>query len=196
MADGSRSWSNAGPDGLTCLTVAVNALAFSDVSEVLYARVPGPLKEAVDAHARANALTLTSAVASLLERGLEAEANAPSIVDLERRCQELRNELVATGAELIETRAEAASLSAQMAMREGAERNLSERLAQPIGACPKCQREVRGYDVLVSGACPQCQQGLSSLLEPRSSLNQTEYLLLIGAIGLLLAMALTQSRKG
>lgn len=166
------------------------------MSQVLYTRVPAWLKEAVDVHARAHALTLTSAVASLLERGLEAEANASSVADLERRAQESSNELVATRAELAEARAEAATLSAQMAMREGAERNLAERLAQPIGACPNCNKQVRGYDVLVAGACSQCQQGLSSLLELRSGLNQTEYLLLIGAIGLLLAMALTQPRKG
>lgn len=170
-------------------------IAFSNMSAVLYTRVPAQLKEAVDAHARANALTLTSAVASLLEHGLEAAANASSIADLERRCQELSNSLVEARAQLGTAQAQTAAVAAQLAMREAAERNLGERLGQPIGACPSCRREICGSDVLVVGACPNCQHGLSSLLEPKSGLNQTEYLLLVGAIGLLLAMALTQPRK-
>jgi hypothetical protein len=51
----------------------------------------------------------------------------------------------------------------------------------------------------VRNACGACGGSLSSLLDPkqsqRTTLNGTEYLLLIGALGLLVGMALAQTKS-
>ena len=50
-----------------------------------------------------------------------------------------------------------------------------------------------GSDLLVTGRCPQCEHAVTELLAPapRSGLDQTEYLALLGALGLLTGLALT-----
>jgi len=51
----------------------------------IYARVPVTVKEATDEYAGRHGMSLASAVADLLGRGLEAAENEPSIRALEAR---------------------------------------------------------------------------------------------------------------
>ena len=52
-------------------------------TEVIYARVPVPLKEAADAYASQRGKTLTGAVVDLLDRGLAAVSDERSVAQLE-----------------------------------------------------------------------------------------------------------------
>jgi len=58
---------------------------------------------------------------------------------------------------------------------------------------------VRGDDLLVSGHCPNpnCRAALSSLLlpAPRAGFDPNEYLALLGALGVLVGVALATSAE-
>lgn len=147
----------------------------------IYARLPVQLKEAVQAYADENSLSLTGAAVELLERGLEAAADADSVVTLRQKLQE-------KDIALKETEVQVQTLQA-----------FAKRTKQPLGTCPEagCGRTITAFDLLVAG---QCSQGhsLQKLIEPPkpkdgAGLDQTQYLLLAGAVGLLLAVALSNS---
>ena len=71
-------------------------------------------------------------------------------------------------------------------------RALAERARQELVACPRCRKPVHGSDLLVSGRCPHCNKALTSLLLPTrtADLVQNEYLALLGALGVLVGLAL------
>lgn len=66
---------------------------------------------------------------------------------------------------------------------------------QELASCPRCRKPVRGSDLLVSGRCPHCTKALTSLLTPapHAGLDPTEYLALLGALGVLVGLALATS---
>jgi antitoxin component of RelBE/YafQ-DinJ toxin-antitoxin module len=135
----------------------------------IYARVPVTLKEAADDYAEERGLSLASAVADLLGRGLEASQNESSIRALEARAAEV----------------EAA---------RNAARAMTERLQQVLGDCG-CGQELTGNDLLVTGQCPACKRGLSGLLaggtSPESAkVNTNELAPFMAAIGIALAVIL------
>jgi len=76
-------------------------------------------------------------------------------------------------------------------------RALAERARQQLGSCPRCRTPARGCDLLVSGRCPNpnCGSALTSLLlpAPRAGLESNEYLALLGALGVLVGLALASS---
>jgi hypothetical protein len=57
---------------------------------------------------------------------------------------------------------------------------------------------VRGSDLLVSGHCSNCDKALTSLLVPTrfAELVQNEYLALLGALGVLVGLALATDADG
>jgi NADH pyrophosphatase NudC (nudix superfamily) len=63
--------------------------------------------------------------------------------------------------------------------------------------CPGCGKPLRGSDLLVSGHCPHCEKTLTSLLVPTriGSLVQNEYLALLGALGVLVGLAMATSAE-
>jgi antitoxin component of RelBE/YafQ-DinJ toxin-antitoxin module len=141
----------------------------------IYARVPVAVKEAADEYAEQRGLSLASAVADLLGRGLEAAENELSIRALETRAQEAEEARSAT-------------------------RAMAERLEQVLGECG-CGRELTGNDLLVTGHCPKCKRGLSGLLAgaaaPTSAtVNTTELAPLMAAIGVALAVILITYKAG
>lgn len=149
----------------------------------IYARVPVPLKEAVQGYADENTLSLTGAAVELLERGLEAAADADSVVTLRQKLHE-------RDIALKDTEVQVQTLQA-----------FAKRTKQPLGTCPEpgCGLTITAFDVLAAG---QCSEGhsLQKLIEPPkptegagAGLDQTQYLLLAGAVGLLLAVALSNS---
>jgi len=141
----------------------------------IYARVPVTLKEAADNYAERQGMSLASAVADLLGRGLEAAENEPSIRALEARVQE----------------AEEARSAAQA---------MGERLQQVLGTCG-CGRELTGSDVLVTGHCPGCRRGVSGLLAGESTLewatvNRGELAPFMAGVGVALAIILIAYSAG
>ncbi len=165
------------------------------MSAVLYARVPDSLKQVLHAHAADRGLSLTTAVVELLERGLEAGANAQSVAELERTLALAESELAQTRARLqqAELGLQAAREREQTTARTYSA--LGERARQQLASCPQCRKPVRGQDLLVSGHCPNCNKALSSLLlpAPRAGLDGNEYLALMGALGVLVGLALASS---
>jgi hypothetical protein len=149
---------------------------------VIYTRVPEALKEAADAYASQRGTTLTATVADLLERGLTAASDEASIGALEKNVAQLTTENTQLRTEL---NAATSELSAV--------KNLATRAARPVGSCPKCGKPISGYDLFASGHCPHCAQTLSNLLAPASpstSLDQREFLILVGALGAVVGLAL------
>ena len=146
------------------------------MSQVVYARVPDSLKEAVDLYAEQRGVTLTSAVVDLLERGLVAASDETSMTDLETK-------LAIASAEKAQVEANLTGAENEL----GTLRAFAQRSLQPIGSCPNrtCGQPIRGYDLLALGHCPQCRQPLSGLLAPRkpNSLNEREVGVLLGALG-------------
>ena len=163
-------------------------LAFPYMSEVIYARVPGSLKAAADEYADRRGTTLTSAVVDLLERGLTAAADAKSIAGLEATVAKTVAERTQLEAELNATRAELSAFTA-----------FAQRAQRTVGRCPnpQCGNSISGHDLFGVGTCPSCGQALSNLVVPAasaSSLDQREVLMLLGALGAVLAVAYLTSK--
>jgi hypothetical protein len=142
------------------------------MSQTIYARVPDQVKAAADGYASENGMTLANAVALLLDRGLQAATNEASVTDLERKVAELTGE-----AEVLRQRDQATS---------SAYRALAQRITQPVGACPKCGTSISGHDLLVSGPCSN----------PKGGLNEGDLKVLLGALGLVLGIALISQQGG
>lgn len=165
------------------------------MSSVIYARVPSDLKERADEYARRNDWRPAYAVAELLERGLR---RAERVAALGARIAELEAALSATHAHLSEAKARAGLLVERQRTLEAAYRALADRLAQRLGDCPTCASVVTGQDVLVAGRCPNpsCRSLLTPLMTSRpKALDEQEMLLLIGAVGLVLGIALIQANS-
>ena len=147
--------------------------------EVIYARVPTALKEAADAYARRRGTTMTSAVIDLLHRGLSAVDSNP-VRHLETELAEVTSRLRAAEGQL-------ATLTA-----------FADRASRRVGACPACGQEITGRDLLAVGCCGRCAAPLSGLLVPdggETTLDQREALLLVGALGSVLAVAYLAAGK-
>jgi hypothetical protein len=161
------------------------------MSQTIYARVPDQIKDAADAYASTHGMSQAKAVADLLDRGLQAIADERSVASLEGKVSELTGEM-----EVLRQRDQAAS---------SAYRALAQRIAQPVGACPQCGEAISGYDLLVSGQCSQadCGAGLTSLLgsaapgdSSKGNLNDGDFKVLLGALGLLLGIAYVSQQGG
>src|SRR5579864_732952 len=111
----------------SCQTLTI-LLAFSDMSQVIYARVPDSLKSAADLYANDQGVTLTRAVTDLMERGLAAATDEPSVEELQNRLARESAEKAQLQAELQGLRAEATALTA-----------LAQRVGQTVGTCPSCK---------------------------------------------------------
>jgi hypothetical protein len=161
------------------------------MAQTIYARVPDQVKEAADAYASDNGMTRANAVASLLDRGLQATEDEASVAKLERKVTDLRAE-----GEILRQRDQAAS---------AAYRVLAQRITQPVGGCPKCGNSISGHDLLVSGQCsnPECQASLTPLLgtvsgakSAKGGLDEGDLKVLLGALGLVLGIAYISQQGG
>lgn len=161
---------------------------------VVYARIASGLKGQVEAYANVQGVTLTAAVADLLERGLEAVANAASLDQLQDRISEQDRQLSTARVDL----ADAKTTLSALQERERGLQTLAQRAEQTLGPCPHCKKPVRGFDVLVTGHCPSCGRGLTSVLvgPQMKGLDQTELLVLLGALGIVLGAAYLGSKSG
>ncbi len=143
------------------------------MTATIYARVDEELKDAVDDYRREHGLSLTSAVAELLGRGLEAAGNEDSVGDLEVRLRELQGELARIGS---------------------AAGQVDGRMAQVLGTC-RCGRDLTGRDLLMAGRCPGCNRGVTGLLTGAAAdtdgvVNRTELTPFVAGVGVALALIL------
>ena len=160
------------------------------MSQVIYARVPATVKEAADAYAGERGVTLTGAVVDLLERGLAAVSDEHSV-------SELQANLARIAAEKAQAESELKTAASELAVLN----TFAERASVTVGKCPNkdCREEISGYDLLGAGKCRHCGQALTSLIAPASvtsTLDQREVMVLLGALGAVLAIAYMASQGG
>lgn len=168
-----------------------NLLAFSDMSQVIYARVPEAVKSDVEEYADRQGVSLSSAAVDLLQRGLAAAGEERSIVNLEGKLARISGEKATLDAKLQVATSEA-----------GALRSFVQRAAATtVGSCPSCHSPITGLDLLGQGRCGKCQTSLLELLAPKSRLPQP--LLddraigaLVGGLGIVLIAAAVLGSKG
>ena len=167
-------------------------------SEVIYTRVPTAIKQAAEEYAAEHGLTLTNAVSELMDRGLQAMTDAPSVAQLQQRAEQLQRQLEAAKLRTRESEMVADALRERESALTSAYHALAERTSQAVGSCPHCHETVSGFDLLVTGRCPACSGGLVSLItapkESKGALDETEFKVLMGALGFALALALMQGK--
>jgi hypothetical protein len=68
----------------------------------------------------------------------------------------------------------------------------------PVALVHALARRGLEREMFVSGRCPHCQKAVTELLTPapRAGLQQSEYLALLGALGLLTGLALASAGEG
>jgi len=167
------------------------------VSAVLYTRAPDALKQALTAHAARRGLSQTRATVELLEQGLAGSTDERWLAKLEGKLARSQGELEATRVRVreLELALQAAREREEQSARTYAA--FAARVRQVLARCPRCTKSVRGSDLLVTGRCPHCDQAVTELLAPapRSGLDQTEYLALLGALGVLTGLALASASE-
>jgi multidrug efflux pump subunit AcrA (membrane-fusion protein) len=133
----------------------------------------------------------------LVERGLAALSDEQSVSELEAKLATTRSEREQTRARLqqAELGLQAAREREQLTARTYSA--LAERTRQTLGSCPRCRAPLRGSDLLVAGRCPNCGTALTALLlpAPQANLPADEYLALLGALAVLVGLALASSGK-
>jgi rubrerythrin len=172
-------------------------------TEVLYARVAADLKGAVDRYADDHGLSITAGVGRLLELGLRTDADGTPSEQLRRRAERAEQRLTRAQTELTTVRTELDGAQQRERALAGAHEALARRISGVVGSCPACGKPVKGSDVLVDGTCPACSVSLASLATPdqpgkvgKGGLDPTEYKLLIGAVGVLLGIAIASGVRG
>lgn len=155
-------------------------------SHVIYARVPDSVKKATESYA-GDRMTLTRAMVELLEKGIGVAENEATVGELRTRLEQSDAEKAALQAELQAARTEWAAV-----------RSLADRAQRRVGTCPSCSAPITGFDLLGTSQCSNCREDLSTLLVPeagaKTSLNQRDVLLLVGALGAVLGVAYLASK--
>lgn len=164
-------------------------------SEAIYARVPTELKMRATKYAEDRGQKPASALAELIDKGLQT---TDTIRDLRQRVTQLETELAVAQNQLTAAGSEMNALRDRQGTLETAYQELAGKLARPVGNCPGCGKPVTGRALFVDGRCPNpaCGRDVASLLAPDSAgFNRGEYLLLAGAVGLVLGIALLQTKN-
>ncbi len=151
-------------------------------TESLYFRGSPRLRDDVEKFGLARGLTLSSALAVLVERGLEAEVNEKSLRNLERQVQQLTNELAVL-------RERDRNWSAIFNSLQGQLRTVR------VGKCPSCANDVTAYDYMLAHVCPwqECQNTLNQVMPASQEQFPPALAALVGALGGLLVGGLAGS---
>lgn len=165
-------------------------------SATIYARVPEQTKDAAAEFAAQHGLTLASALHDLLALGLESAAGSTTVAALQAevgQLQERVRELEAT----VQTQALAHSqLEHELAALRQAADVWVQRADLPVGTCPSCSQPLSGADVLIAGRCSQCRKSTSALVELKeSSLDNRDFMLALGAVGVMLGLVALAANK-
>lgn len=142
-------------------------------TESLYFRASAKLRDDAETFGDDRGLTLSSALSVLLERGLEAVANDPSVTKLERRVQQLSQDLAVLQERDRNWRAMFDSLQGHL-------RTLR------VGQCPACRQLVTAYDQFLVRTCPwpTCLKPLQQVIPlPKAEEFPPALAGLVGALG-------------
>lgn len=147
--------------------------------------MPDTLKVSIDAFAEERGTTLSATIAELLERGLTSASNEASVKKMTQSLEVARAKEADLGSRL-----KSAETELQVV------KTLGERAEQKIGRCPECQCDISGIDVLAKFKCPSQGHSLVSLIfPPTPQLSQRDTMLLLGALGAVLGIALIAGRS-
>lgn len=150
-------------------------------TESLYFRGSQTLRDDAASYGEARGLTLSSALAVLVERGLEAATNESSVRGLEQKVQRLEKEVAVYRERDRNWQALFESLQGQL-------RTLG------VGKCPLCHKDVTAFDYFLARECPSCHKPLEQV-EHRTEEFSPAVAGLVGAIGGLL-FGLARSQGG
>lgn len=142
-------------------------------TESLYFRTSARLRECAEQYAEDRGLTLSSALSGLVERGLEAITNEPSIAKLEERVQELDQQVA-----VMQERDR--SWHAMFSSLQGHLRTLR------VGNCPACRKPVTANDQFLVRRCPweNCGDALNLVLtDAKAEEFPPALAALVGALG-------------
>lgn len=139
----------------------------------LYFRTSAKVREDVGQFGGERSLTLSSALAALVERGLEAVANEESIHELEAKAQRL-------GKEVAVLRERDRGWQTAFNSLQGQLKTLR------VGRCPNCDEQVTAYDQLLARKCPACNQPLEQVVVEKAEEFPPALAALVGAVGGLL----------
>ncbi len=149
------------PDAKTPLTVS------------LYFRTSPKVREDVEQFGTERGLTLSSALAALVERGLEAVGSEDSIRALEEKAQGLGQELAVLQERDRGWQTMFNSLQGQLKTLK-------------VGKCPKCQKRVTAFDQLLAQRCPACGKPMQQVVVEQADEFPPALAALVGAVGGLL----------
>lgn len=155
-------------------------------SDSLYFRGSAKLREDAEQFGLARNLTLSSALAALVERGLEAVANEESVKNLELTSQRLAQEVAVL-------RERDQKWSTVFSSLQGQLQTLR------VGKCPSCHQDVTAFDHLLAHQCPwpACAKPLTHVQVERQEEFPPALAGLVGALGgLLFGIAASQSGSG
>lgn len=171
------------------MTISTDAVA-------LYARIPRETKDAVDDYASRQDLTLAAAVQQLLDVGLQIERQRSEVETLRTEIDTLRDQFVAVEQDRDRETMRREKAESDYRTLQNAAGVWSDRAAMPVGVCPGCEQPLTGDDLLVAGRCRHCGKSAAELLSPprASGLDDKEFMMMLGAAGLLLGL-IAISRK-
>lgn len=153
-------------------------------TQSLYFRASTKLKDDAEEFGEQRGLTLSSALATLVERGLEAAANERSVLRLERLAQKQSQDLAVLQERERNWRTWADSIQGHLRTVR-------------VGECPACHQVVTAFDQFLAQRCPwlNCRQPLQQVL-PLAKADDVAPALagLVGALGgFLFGVAASQS---
>ncbi len=149
----------------------------------LYFRTSPKVREDVEQFGRERSLTLSSALAVLVERGLEAIANEDSIRELETKAQRLGKELAVLQERERGWQTTFNSLQGQLKTLR-------------VGKCPECDKQVTAYDQMLARKCPACAKPLEQVVLEKGEEFPPALAALVGAVGGLLFGIASSSQGG
>lgn len=146
----------------------------------LYFRGSPKLRDDAEQFGVERTLTLSSALATLVERGLEAVGNEDSVRALEVTAQARAQELAVLRERDRGWQTMFNSLQGQLQ-------------ALRVGKCPHCRKTVTAFDQLLARRCPSCEQPMQQVLVDQAEEFPPALAALVGALGgLLFGMAAGQ----
>jgi hypothetical protein len=146
----------------------------------LYFRGSPKVRDDAEQFGVQRALTLSSALAALVERGLEAVANEDSVRALEANAQSLAQELAVLQERDRGWQTMFNSLQGQLQTLK-------------VGRCPHCRKAVTAFDQLLARRCPACAEPMQQVLVEQADEFPPALAALVGALGgLLFGMAAGQ----
>jgi hypothetical protein len=146
----------------------------------LYFRSSPKVRDDAEHFGVERALTLSSALATLVERGLEAVENEDSVRALEANAQNLAQELAVLQERDRGWQTMFNSLQGQLQTLK-------------VGKCPSCRKPVTAFDQLLARRCPSCTEPMQQVLIDQAEEFPPALAALVGALGgLLFGMAAGQ----